>query len=46
METVKGWRAGVENGILPEMVKYCAGLMDYILDLFKEVWNDDRVPEE
>jgi len=38
METLRGQRAGRQNGILPEMVKYCA-------DLFKEVWNDPRAVE-
>ena len=34
--------AGGQNGILPEMVKYCGGLIDYILDLFSTVWREQE----
>ena len=36
-----------KSGILPEMVRGCGGeLMDYILDMFHNVWMEQRVPQE
>ena len=28
------------------MVKYCGGLLEYIVDLFSTVWREQKVPEE
>ena len=47
LDSLKGHKAGGKNGILPELVKSSGGdIMDYILDLFNTVWNDQRVPDE
>ena len=43
MRSLREQAAGGQNRILPEMVKYCWGLMDYILDLFN---TEQQVPEE
>ena len=42
---LKGNKAGGETGILPEMLKCCGTvMMEYILDLFGIVWNEERYP--
>ena len=46
MGTIREQAAGGQNGILPEMVKYCGGLLEYTVDLFSTVWREQKVPEE
>ena len=46
MGTIREQAAGGQNGILPEMVKYCGGLLEYIVDLFSTVWRKQKVPKE
>ena len=47
MGKLKERKAGIRNGILPEMVRGCGGtMMDYNLDMFRTVWMEQRVPQE
>ena len=46
MGTMREQATGGWNGILPEMVKYCGGLLEYVMDLFSTVWREQKVPEE
>ena len=40
-------KAGGKTGIMPEMLKYCrAAMMEYILDLFRTVWSEEKVPDK
>ena len=44
---LKGNKAGGKTGIMPEMLKYCrAAMMEYILDLFRTVWSEEKVPDK
>ena len=47
LRKMKVGKAGGKSGILPEMVRGCAGqLMDFILDMFHTVWSEQRVPHD
>ena len=44
---LKGSKAGGKNGMLPEMLKSCGGLLFvYIMGLFGTVWKEERFPVE
>ena len=44
---MKGNKASGKNGVLPEMIKCCGTeLLDYLVELFKKVWQEGCVPQE
>ena len=47
MSTLKSGKAGGKNGVFPEMLKCCgANLLDYLIELFNQVWKDGCVTQE
>ncbi len=46
MSSLKGGKAGGNNGVLPEVLKCCeANLLECLVELFHQVWKDGCVPE-
>ena len=47
LNSISGNKDGGKNRVLPEMLKCCGeGLMEYLLKLFNQVWQERTVPQE